>query len=115
LLEGKAEDALSTYRKIDDDGFRLYGITMSEHTLGHSKASQQALDEAITKHAQDSAYQIAEAHAWRGEKNDAFDWLERAYRQRDGGLAETKIDPLFENLHGDPRYQAMLRKLNLPE
>jgi adenylate cyclase len=115
LLEGNAEDALSTYRKIDDDGFRLYGIAMTEHTLGHSKASQQALDEAITKHAQDSAYQIAEARAWRGEKNDAFDWLERAYRQRDGGLAETKIDPLLENLHGDPRYQAIVRKLNLPE
>jgi TolB-like protein/Tfp pilus assembly protein PilF len=115
LLEGKAGDALSTYRKIDDDGFRLYGIAMTEHTLGDSKASQQALDEAITKHAQDSAYQIAEAQAWRGEKNDAFDWLERAYRQRDGGLAETKIDPLLENLHGDPRYQAILRKLNLPE
>jgi TolB-like protein/DNA-binding winged helix-turn-helix (wHTH) protein len=115
LLEGKAADALSTYRNIDDDGFRLYGIAMTEHTLGHSKASQQALDEAIAKHAQDSAYQIAEAHAWRGEKDDAFDWLERAYRQRDGGLAETKIDPLLENLHGDPHYQAMLRKLNLPE
>jgi serine/threonine-protein kinase len=115
LLEGKTGDALSTYRQIDDDGFRLYGIAMTEHTLGHSKPSQQALEEAITKHAQDSAYQIAEAQAWRGEKNDAFDWLERAYSQRDGGLAETKIDPLLENLHGDSRYQAILRKLNLPE
>ncbi len=115
LLEGRAEAALATYRKIDDDGFRLYGIAMTEHTLGRAKASQQALDEAITKHAQDSAYQIAEALSWRGEKDDAFEWLERAYRQRDGGLAEAKIDPLLENLRGDPRYKALLRKLNLPE
>jgi serine/threonine-protein kinase len=115
LLEGRAEEALSTYRKIDDDGFRLYGIAMAEHTLGHAKASQQALDEAIAKHASDSAYQIAEAHSWRGEKDSAFAWLERAYRQGDGGLAETKCDPLLENLRGDPRYQLLLRKINLAE
>jgi serine/threonine protein kinase/Tfp pilus assembly protein PilF len=115
LLEGRAQDALSTYRRVDDDGFRLYGIAMTEYTLGHAKASQQALDEAITKHASDSAYQIAEARGWRGEKDSAFAWLGRAYRQGDGGLAETKIDPLLESLRGDPRYKALLRKLNLPE
>jgi serine/threonine protein kinase/Tfp pilus assembly protein PilF len=115
LLEGKADDALATYRKIDDDGFRLNGIAMTEHTLGHARASQQALDEAIAKHASDSAYQIAEAHAWRGENDGAFEWLERAYAQGDGGLAEAKIDPLLESLHEDPRYKALLRKLNLAE
>jgi serine/threonine protein kinase/Tfp pilus assembly protein PilF len=115
LLEGRAQDALTTYRRVDDDGFRLYGIAMTEYTLGHGKASQHALDEAIAKHASDSAYQIAEARGWRGEKDSAFAWLERAYSQGDGGLAETKIDPLLESLHGDPRYKAFLRKLNLPE
>jgi serine/threonine protein kinase/Tfp pilus assembly protein PilF len=115
LLEGKPQDALSTYRHVDDEGFRLIGIAMTEHTLGHAKASQQALDEAIGKHASDSAYQIAEAYGWRGEKDSAFDWLGRAYGQRDGGLAEAKIDPLLENLRGDPRYEALLRKLNLAE
>jgi serine/threonine protein kinase/Tfp pilus assembly protein PilF len=113
LLEGKAEDALVTYRQVDDDGFRLCGIAMTEYTLGRAKASQQALDEAIAKHAADSAYQIAEARSWRGEKDGAFDWLEYAYSQRDGGLAEVKTDPLLENLRGDPRYNALLRKLNL--
>jgi TolB-like protein len=113
LLEGKAEDALVTYRQVDDDGFRLCGIAMTEYTLGRAKASQQALDEAIAKHAADSAYQIAEARSWRGEKDGAFDWLEYAYSQRDGGLAEVKADPLLENLRGDPRYNALLRKLNL--
>jgi serine/threonine protein kinase/Tfp pilus assembly protein PilF len=115
LLEGNAKDALATYRQIDDEGFRLYGIAITEHTLGHAKASQQALDEAIAKHATDSAYQIAEARSWRGEKDSAFEWLERAYGQRDGGLAEAKIDPLLENLRGDPRYEALLRKLNLAQ
>jgi hypothetical protein len=42
-------------------------------------ASAQALDELTTKGAQDSAYEIAEVHAWRGGKDKAFEWLERAY------------------------------------
>ena len=41
--------------------------------------------------------------------------LNRAYQQRDGGLTDTKVDPLLASLRGDPRYTALLRKLNLPE
>ena len=103
------------FRKIDNEGLRLAGIAMAEHALGHAKESQQALDELIAKHAQDSAYQIAEAFAWRGEKDPAFEWLERAYQQRDGGLSEVKVDPLLSSLRGDPRYRALLRKMKLPE
>ena len=40
--------------------------------------------------------------------------LERAYKQRDGGLAEMKGDPLLRNLHGDPRWPAFLKKMRLP-
>ena len=58
---------------------------MAEHSLGHVKESQHALDEAIANHAQDSAYAIAAVYARRGEKDNAFAWLERAFQQRDGG------------------------------
>jgi hypothetical protein len=51
---------------------------------------------------------------WRGEKDKAFEWLERAYRQQDGGLTSTKIDLLLASLRSDPRYTALLRKLNFP-
>ena len=61
------------------------------------------------------AYQIAEVHAFRGEADLAFEWLERAYDQRDGGVAEIKGDRLMRGLVGDPRYKAFLRKLKLPE
>jgi len=45
----------------------------------------------------------------------AFEWLERAYVQRDGGLTETKTDRLFRRLHADPRWGVFLRKIGLPE
>jgi TolB-like protein/DNA-binding winged helix-turn-helix (wHTH) protein/Flp pilus assembly protein TadD len=115
LLEGSAAEALLTFRKNRFDGFRLTGVAMAEQTLGHVEESQQALSELIGKHAQSGAYQIAEVFGWRGEKDKAFEWLERAYRQRDGGLSNVKVDPLFASLRSDPRFNALLRKMNLPE
>jgi hypothetical protein len=68
-----------------------------------------------TRHAQDAAFQIAEVHAWLGASDAAFQWLERAYRQRDGGLPSIREDPFFASVHADPRFNALLRKLRLPE
>ena len=115
MLEGKAAEALATFHLIGIQYLRLLGIAMAEHTLGHAKESQQALDELIAKHAQEAAYQIAEGYAWRGDKDKAFEWLERAYQQRDGGLSQIKCDALLASLHGDARFAAMLRKMKLPE
>jgi serine/threonine-protein kinase len=58
---------------------------------------------------------IARVYAWRGEKDQAFEWAERAYQQRDTGLAWLKIDSGFRTLREDPRFRALLRKMNLPE
>jgi TolB-like protein/Flp pilus assembly protein TadD len=115
LLQGKTQDALEAFRKVDDEASRLTGIAMAECTLGHAKASQQALDEVIAKHAQDSAFEVAEVFAWCGEKDRAFEWLERAYQQHDGGLSEIKTDALLKPVRADPRFNALLHKMQLPE
>jgi TolB-like protein/Flp pilus assembly protein TadD len=120
LLDQRPAEALAAFQRIPSDdvsslGFRATGIAMAEHSLGHARESQQALDEAIANAAQIVAYQIAYAYAWRGEKNKAFEWLERAYRQHDGGLTQLKTDPLLAALRSDPRFKAMLKKINLPE
>lgn len=54
-------------------------------------------------------------HAFRGEVDEAFKWLDRAYAQKDVDLILIKGDPDFARIVGDPRYKAFLRKLNLPE
>jgi serine/threonine-protein kinase len=86
-----------------------------QYSLHHPLESQQALDELINTQAAAGAYQIAEVYAWRGEKDQAFLWLDRAYAQRDGGLVELKTDWLLASLRPDPRYSALLRKMNLLE
>ena len=115
LLEGRAPEALEFFRKIDQEGFRLAGIAMAEHSLRHPEQSQQALETLVAKHAQEQAYQIAEAYAWRGDHGQALDWLERAYRQRDGGLSFIKIAPTLTSLHDDARFKMLLHRLQLPE
>jgi adenylate cyclase len=48
-----------------------------------------------------------------GEIDEAFDWLEKAIDDRDGLIIHLSVDPGFDLLHSDPRYNALLRKMNL--
>jgi len=57
--------------------------------------------------------QIAEVYAYRGDSDLAFQWLNRAYQQRDSGMRSLKIDPLLKTLHKDARYFELLRKMRL--
>jgi hypothetical protein len=56
-------------------------------------------------------FQVAQAHAMRGEVDQAFEWLERSYAERDPGLTEMKCTPCLRPLHGDPRWGEFLRRL----
>ena len=115
LVRGRADQSLVTYSKINDVAFRLAGVAMAEHSLGHEVESLQALRELAGNHAREAAYQIAQVHAWRGETDEAFQWLKRAYEQKDGGLSGLRGDPLMTALRADPRFNAMLHTLKLPE
>jgi hypothetical protein len=88
---------------------------MAENWLSHAKPSQQTLDELIAKYAETDAMDIAVTYAWRGEKDKAFEWLERAYAQHDLHFIEIKFDPLFATLRDDTRYGAMVKNLGLPD
>ena len=115
LLQGKTDAALQEMQKEPEEGWRLCGLPLALHALGRRSESDAALAALKEKYAGDSAYQIAEVHAYRGEIDLAFEWLERAYDQRDGGVTEIKSDRLMRGLVGDPRYKAFLKKLKLPE
>lgn len=114
LLGGHIHQALTLYQEGRTD-LRYIGLAMAEHTLGHAAESQRALEFVEHKYSNVWAYQIAEIHAWRGESDKAFEWLERAYRQHDGGLTYLSYDPFMKNLRGDARYKALRLKLKLPD
>jgi|KBSSwiStaDraftv2_1062776.scaffolds.fasta_scaffold89806_2 tetratricopeptide (TPR) repeat protein len=110
LLEGDALEARGWAQKEVLTAPRLLAIAMAEHTLGHAAESDAALARSIEDHGGDCAYQIAAAIAWRGEKDRAFKWIERAWAQRDPALPSLPVDPLFKSLHADARWPAFARK-----
>ena len=115
LLQGKAEAALREMQQEPEEIWRLSGLPLVYHALGRHSESDATLAGFKSKYAGEMAYQIAEVHAFRGEADLAFEWLERAYDQRDAGVTEIKYDPLFRPLIDDPRYKAFLKKMKLPE
>ena len=115
LAEGKFQAGLDEMRQEETDAGRNAGLAMAYHSLGRRAESDDALAKLIKEHAQDDAYEIATVYAYRGELDQAFMWLERAYSQRDAGLFLIKQDGTLKNLWSDPRYKAFLRKMNLPE
>ena len=74
----------------------------------------RALDDLVTRAGRDAPYEIALVYAWRGDRDRAFEWLERAYLQHDIALRNVKVEPLLRGLHGDARFPALLREMGLP-
>ena len=115
LLDHHPERALTLFRQTALPTFSLPGQAEAEYSLGHVDASQRVLAQLIAKYGKNAPLAIARVYAWRGEKDQAFEWAERAYEQRDTGLAWLKIDGGFRTWWEDPRFRALLRKMNLPQ
>jgi TolB-like protein/DNA-binding winged helix-turn-helix (wHTH) protein/Tfp pilus assembly protein PilF len=107
-------EALAEMEKEPAEIWRLTGEALAYYALGRTNDSDAALTQLITDHQTNMAYQIAEVYGYRGEPGKAFEWLDRAYEQRDAGLRSLKIDPLLNGLRHDPRYTEFLRKMHLP-
>jgi TolB-like protein/Tfp pilus assembly protein PilF len=114
LLQKKPAEALEAAERSTSEVFSLDGKVLALHDLGRDMQAQRLLAELIARHGHDGAFQIAETYAWFGQVDKAFEWLDRAYVQRDAGLRAVKFSPLLRGLRGDPRYAAMLAKMNLP-
>jgi Flp pilus assembly protein TadD len=83
------------------------------HDLGRSAEADAALGQLIETAAADAAYQIASLYTLRGETDAAFEWLERAYAQRDAGLQQVRVEPTFRPLQGDRRWGPFLERMGL--
>ncbi len=122
LLQGQPEAALSVARRIADpsdavsaaSAIRLLGVALAEHDLGHVAESDRALEKLISRWGHGLQYHIGQAHAWRGDADRAFEWLERAWLEHDPATSFIKFDPLLRKIRGDPRYTALLKKMSLP-
>jgi TolB-like protein/Flp pilus assembly protein TadD len=115
ILDGKPAEALAEIQNEPDPVAQLVGLAEVYTVLHRRKDADAALERLAADHAADSGLFLAVIYALRGQKDQAFAWLDKAYAQKDANLWHVKGQPLLDSLETDLRYKAFLRKMNLPE
>jgi serine/threonine protein kinase/tetratricopeptide (TPR) repeat protein len=118
LFKGQNEQAIAELQKTVDpqSGFGLdllgcaYGIAGRKSEALKTLAELQAL--AGRKYI--PPHSFAYIYAGLGDKERAFEWLEKGYTGRDDSLTRLKTEPLFDSLRSDPRYPDLMRRVGLP-
>lgn len=82
--------------------------------MGQRDVAEATVASVIAEQGAYSGLQLAEIYAQWGEPDKAIDWLEAGLRVFDPGMESIKTDPLLDPLHGHPRFEALVRKLNFP-
>ena len=117
---GRFEEAIAEFQKA----IRLSGgSTQIVAALGHAYAVSGNRNGAIrileeleqlSKQRYVTPLDIAFVYAGLNQRDQAIEWLEKAYEERSCNLVYVKIDPRLEPLHSDPRFQDLLRRMNFP-
>jgi TolB-like protein len=114
LFQGDLALAATWSAKLKDENNQLLATATLEHSLGHAEKADAALTAFIAKFTSTSPFAIAALYGWRGQPDRAFEWLEKAYASHSSDLSRLKVAVGLKPLHGDPRYIALLKKMNLP-
>jgi len=113
LYKGDTDAALASVSAEADEIARLLGVAQVQHARGNAAESDAALEQAIAGHAANVPYEIAQVFAYRGDADQAFEWLERAAAARDPGLIALPTARELDSLRTDPRWLPFLRKLRM--
>jgi tetratricopeptide (TPR) repeat protein len=117
LLDGNGQSALEAAARLPKAEDRLLFTAMAEHTLGHPAESRKAIADLTSAFGKSAPYRVAQAHAWAGQVDEAFEWLDRTCA---GGFIEgsdfgwVRGNPMLRALESDPRWQDVLRRFKVP-
>jgi Flp pilus assembly protein TadD len=119
LLRGRAEEARPYFAKLFElanpgESGRLWIEAIVERSAGNAAASQRAAEEFEKRFGGEDPASCAEIRSWRGDTDAAFAWLDKSLAVRDPSLAQLKLSPSYSRLHGDPRWNELLKKVGLP-
>jgi serine/threonine-protein kinase len=119
-MKGMYPEALAEYEaamRLGDDP-ALLGF------IGHAHAMSGKREEAIkdldrlkdaSRQRYIPPYSFARVYVALGDKDEAFRWLEKAYQDRDPWILLIKIDPMFDGLHSDPRFDDLVQRMGLKQ
>ena len=114
IQRGEARAALAAARLESSGRTRDVGMALALQAVGDSAAAAAALKKLIDQSADVMTYQIAEVYALRGDPDNTFLWLDRAWDNRDAGIGRLLTDPFILKYRNDPRFAKFCAKVGLP-
>jgi TolB-like protein len=115
LALGEAEAA----RKSCDNPSRDWGgrlcLAIAYHKLQRPSDAEAEVAALNKEYGDAGSYQYAQIYAQWGDAQKALQWLEMAYKLKDPGVTEIKVDIFMDPLRGEPRFRDILTKLNMPD
>jgi TolB-like protein/Tfp pilus assembly protein PilF len=114
IQHGNAQAAIAAAQQEPVQAGRDIALGWALQIGGDRSAADAALKTLIEKYSTVAAYQIAEVYALRNDANSTFEWLDRAWDNRDPGVANLLFDPFILRYRTDPRFAAFCRKVGLP-
>lgn len=114
LAKDSTQSALAMMEQEPDEELRMIGIAIVRYAMDERQASDEAIDSLPRSPNGPTAYHMATLYGFRGQNDEALDWLELAYEQRNGELPNLLVDPLLAGLRSEPRWNRLVEKLGLP-
>jgi TolB-like protein/Flp pilus assembly protein TadD len=114
VLRGNAAAAVHD-AQLEPKGFwQYYALALAQQIQSDRAAANAALQTLIDNEAVSGPFQIAVVYALRKEPDKMFEWLDRAYTERDAGLTQLVVTPFTLSYKNDPRFAAFCQKLKIP-
>jgi len=114
--QGKYSQAVAELEKAEGPTLEARTDIAHVYAISGRRAEAEKILQEFALRAKDHYVpptDFAKIHAGLGNKDEAFAWLEKAYAERESRMEFIKTDPNYDSLHSDPRFQEMLRRLNL--
>lgn len=121
LKKGLADEAVTTDLRVRRNGSSLSPEMLDVLRAAYSRKGLQGYWTTLrdlvlpTYHSSENygPYLLAEISTYLDNKNEAFQWLEKAYELRSTSMPWIKVDPSLDPLRSDPRFSALLRRMGL--
>jgi TolB-like protein/Tfp pilus assembly protein PilF len=114
IKRGHAQAALAAAQQEPDGAWKDAALALAQQIGSDPSAADASLRTLIDKNADLAPYQIAQVYALRNDAKETFEWLDRAWSDRDSGIQYLLLDPFILRFHDDPRLAAFCRKVGLP-
>lgn len=113
--KGMYKEAMAEFVQLPDDAMKFCSLGNTYARAGNKAGAHKAIQKLIElSNGKVVNYGAALVYSGLGEKDQAFEWLEKAYKAHSNGMSYLKVDPALDPLRSDPRFRDLLRRMNFP-